>query len=775
MSRGAGNVYDSRMEEPSGSNPGAVAFNAHLIDFDSVGEADAKKEEDPPDSEPSSAGSAKKKKKLSKHGKATEEQKSLLLDESEEASSTAIVPAAASVENTSAHKMAVKAARERYHDLRANRVDAIKEARATNDRTTFEGTKMLRELPSDMRMSLGGIWVCVVSVLARRWLTDWKECKGSDGDDDDDVGDDTSKNAASSSPTPMWGRHKYRGSKLGKAVVTWARRSLEVVLDIIDADEACCRALTQLLEMNLPGGLQWRTPPPEADGFVAHLMTLEGGKSSVSLVLRDLTLNLLGGGPGESTGDEVNHERRKKKRSGKKKSKEGGAKQHIYNSRTRCALFEMAGLFGISAHVIEGWECEVGLELNEALRKGKEEEEEQQHQRQLENRVQPGVDHVRASSGSRLSRRMKIGAAALGGGALLALTGGLAAPAVVAGLASVGTALGSLGSLGVAVGGLIVSASGFLAAVGTAGVAVLFGAGGAGLTGFKMNRRWGDLHEFEFKDAYAESAILKSKGRAFDSWGRKVDQTDSATNDRGQASDPGALELRLCVGGWLRDRDDVILPWIEPEIYSEDTTGSGSLNRCGGHPARQSEVYAVNWESHDLLRLGSVLRRLITDEIAKQAASLWLQATIGAAAATAMFPVWIIKYMTDLDNTWLVVRDRSSVAGEVLASAIMDPNCVGNRPVTLVGISNGARVIFKCLEILARAVVSGRFVNGYSGSDWVLGFLYRYMEWGVKVAGLSPARGISGVENVDLGKLVERHDHYPEYLSEIMAVLDILE
>ncbi|KAF4718167.1 hypothetical protein FOZ62_008959, partial [Perkinsus olseni] len=208
-----------------------------------------------------------------------------------------------------------------------------------------------------------------------------------------------------------------------------------------------------------------------------------------------------------------------------------------------------------------------------------------------------------------------------------------------------------------------------------------------------------------------------------------------------------------------------------------------------------------------------VLRRLITDEIAKQAASLWLQATIGAAAATAMFPVWIIKYMTDLDNTWLVVRDRSSVAGEVLASAIMDPNCVGNRPVTLVGISNGARVVFKCLEILyskgyfnvvqnvvllgapiavtfdapavgsdhkkawrrARAVVSGRFVNGYSGSDWVLGFLYRYMEWGVKVAGLSPARGISGVENVDLGKLVERHDHYPEYLTEIMAVLDILE
>ncbi|KAF4736960.1 hypothetical protein FOZ63_011390, partial [Perkinsus olseni] len=153
MSRGAGNVYDSQVGEASGSNPGAVTFNAHLIDFDSVGGADAKKEEELPDSEPSSAGSTRKKKKHSKHGKvcmrASFRTKTSPNHESEEASSTAIVPAAASVENTSAHKMAVKAARERYHDLRANRVDAIKEARATNDRTTFEGTKMLRELPSD--------------------------------------------------------------------------------------------------------------------------------------------------------------------------------------------------------------------------------------------------------------------------------------------------------------------------------------------------------------------------------------------------------------------------------------------------------------------------------------------------------------------------------------------------------------------------------------------------------------------------------------------------
>lgn len=73
----------------------------------------------------------------------------------------------------------------------------------------------------------------------------------------------------------------------------------QVVLDIIDADDACSRSLTQLLEMNLPGGvetslsgakrllfllfqLQWRSPPPESDGFVTHLMSIDGGKASVS-------------------------------------------------------------------------------------------------------------------------------------------------------------------------------------------------------------------------------------------------------------------------------------------------------------------------------------------------------------------------------------------------------------------------------------------------------------------------------------------------------------
>ena len=91
---------------------------------------------------------------------------------------------------------------------------------------------------------------------------------------------------------------------------------------------------------------------------------------------------------------------------------------------------------------------------------------------------------------------------------------------------------------------------------------------------------------------------------------------------------------------------------------------------------------------------------------------------------------------------------RANAAGLILADSLIDRN-LGARPLTLVGFSLGARVIFACLRELAakgafglvqnvylfgspivnskeeylraRSVVSGRFVNGYASNDWILG------------------------------------------------------
>lgn len=106
-----------------------------------------------------------------------------------------------------------------------------------------------------------------------------------------------------------------------------------------------------------------------------------------------------------------------------------------------------------------------------------------------------------------------------------------------------------------------------------------------------------------------------------------------------------------------------------------------------------------------------------------------------------------------ISNKWALAMDRATKAGELLAQYLIQ-GLHGDRPVTLVGFSLGARVIFKCLLTLhaagkhgiienvvllgaavgkapsdwikARSIVSGRFVNGYSARDWVLGIIFRF-------------------------------------------------
>uniref|UniRef100_A0A0V0I851 Putative ovule protein n=1 Tax=Solanum chacoense TaxID=4108 RepID=A0A0V0I851_SOLCH len=102
------------------------------------------------------------------------------------------------------------------------------------------------------------------------------------------------------------------------------------------------------------------------------------------------------------------------------------------------------------------------------------------------------------SSLAKWKRRGIIGAAAVTGGTLLAVTGGLAAPAIAAGFGALAPTLGTFVP--------VIGASGFAAVAGAAGsvagsvaVAASFGAAGAGLTGSKMARRIGDVDEFEFK------------------------------------------------------------------------------------------------------------------------------------------------------------------------------------------------------------------------------------------------------------------------------------
>ena len=155
--------------------------------------------------------------------------------------------------------------------------------------------------------------------------------------------------------------------------------------------------------------------------------------------------------------------------------------------------------------------------------------------------------------------------------------------------------------------------------------------------------------------------------------------------------------------------------------------------------------------------------------------------------AAALWPLGLLKLATLLDNPFSVAKYRAEKAGEVLADALIN-KVQGERPVTLVGYSLGARLIFSCLDKLAerkafglienvvlvgapcpsdaadwrraRSVVSGRCVNVFSKQDYILGFLYRTSSVQLGVAGLQPIVGVHGVQNVDVSELVDGHLQY---------------
>ena len=126
---------------------------------------------------------------------------------------------------------------------------------------------------------------------------------------------------------------------------------------------------------------------------------------------------------------------------------------------------------------------------------------------------------------------------------------------------------------------------------------------------------------------------------------------------------------------------------------------------------------------------------------------------------------------------------------------------MGVRPITLVGFSLGARLIYSCLMelakrgvfglienviilgspiavkvdqmALARSVVSGRFVNGYSKNDWILGYLFRATSGGLlSVAGLLPIDNVFGVENIDCSELVDGHMAYRTAIPKILKKMN---
>ncbi|KAL4810769.1 hypothetical protein BDV18DRAFT_127978 [Aspergillus unguis] len=335
-------------------------------------------------------------------------------------------------------------------------------------------------------------------------------------------------------------------------------------------------------------------------------------------------------------------------------------------------------------------------------------------------------EHMEKRRKSALKRKyMIMGLATVGGGLVIGLSAGLLAPVIGAGLAAGFTTIG--------VGGT----SAFLGGAG--GTALI--ASGATLTGSTIglkasHRRTGAVQTFEYRPLHNNKKF----------------------------------NLIITVSGWMTGNvDDVRLPYSTVDPIMGD-------------------IYSVLWEPEMLKSMGATINILATEALTQGLQQVLGSTILTALMASLQLPLVLTKLSYLIDNPWNVSLARAGAAGLILADSLIDRN-LGKRPVTLLGYSLGARVIFSCLKelaekgayglvqnvylfgspvvankdeyIKARSVVSGQFVNGYSSNDWILGYLFRATSGGImRVAGLAPVEGIRGIENVDCTKLVNGHMDY---------------
>ncbi|KAI0169167.1 DUF726-domain-containing protein [Hypoxylon sp. FL1284] len=355
---------------------------------------------------------------------------------------------------------------------------------------------------------------------------------------------------------------------------------------------------------------------------------------------------------------------------------------------------------------------------------------------------------------NKAGRFWKVGLASVAGAAIIGVTGGLAAPAVA------GVIGGLMGSVGL--GGL----ASFLGIFWMNGalVGTLFGAFGAKMTGKAVDQYAKEVEDFKF---------LPLREEWGEGWSNKDDEATGAAARR--------LRVTIGINGWLTAEEDVTKPW-----------------RALGD---ETEVFALRYEMRSLVALGEKLNGYVASAAWSAVRAEILQRTVLATLTGALWPIFLLSSASNLDNPFSLARNRSEKAGRILADALIN-RVQGERPVTLVGYSLGARVIYTCLRVLAergafglvenavligapvpsnaghwqmmQTVVSGRLFNVYSENDYILGFLYRTTSLQLGIAGLQAIGGgsdpaIEGVENLDLSNEVTGHLRYPGLTAKILT------
>ena len=316
------------------------------------------------------------------------------------------------------------------------------------------------------------------------------------------------------------------------------------------------------------------------------------------------------------------------------------------------------------------------------------------------------------NNGWSASRIIAVSAAAVLGGTAIALTAGAAAPFLAPVVGAI-FATNAAASVALSVG--------------------LFGAAGAGLTGYKMaDRTRRGLIEFFFE---------------------QINRGEPTTT-----TPPPSLHVVIGISGTMETDDVEMLKdyWYRALSFEIETKTEHGW----------SDVFTLVYDRKPLMEYSKSISNLLADQVVSYAYSYFLKQVVGHALMAAVsLPLTVVNASDMINNSFVSCERRSQDAGMELGAALRR-GCQGARPVTLIGYGFGGLAIFFALELLAkeqafgivedvviigtplrasfarwenvRRIVAGKFINVYCPDDWTLKLV---MEWSVSsfpVAGVEP-------------------------------------
>ncbi|KAJ1301256.1 hypothetical protein OPQ81_003664 [Rhizoctonia solani] len=450
------------------------------------------------------------------------------------------------------------------------------------------------------------------------------------------------------------------------------------------------------------------------------------------------------------------------------KDSETVAKVFGYTAVSRAFLSRTLELLSIPVIVLLEVERTLGQDLFEELKEAEMKEKSEAARKEQED-----------GWGGKWGRWAATGGGIILGGVAIGLTGGLAAPALLPFLPflSASTAPIVLGSL--------------------------FGVAGGGLAGNRVRKRWGGVERFEFEQiaggnensmprATTSYAVYQRKGHGSGENGKTTGYREGTP---GGKQIPPSLVATICVPGIVLGSEDEGLC-----AYKD------ALATTIARPTR--DVFILKHSPDVMLSTGETLNTWIRNKLLSKAGKEVLARTaFNAVLAAVSLPMTI--YSTTglaLDNDWIRACDKAKKAGNLL-SEVLKEKVQGERPVTMVGSSLGALVLFRALTVLAesedmkeplidsvflislpqvvserewakvRKVVGRRIVNVYSSRDFVLASVGRLHEVfsGAGFGGMAGLNAVNvhGVEDVDMSEIIGGHFDINSNMPKILEIIGV--